>query len=155
MPFTPYCLYMYNRGGECVQYIEWSRPRARKNEADDAKMMFGLLFSLTSFVAKVDPTAPPSTPGASQQQQPPMRRVGFRAFRTSAYKLHYYEVPSGIQLALCTDPGAPDLREALRHIYASLYVEMVQKSPLHAPGRPFVSEPFVTAVQRYLRAQAA
>jgi hypothetical protein len=154
MVFTPYCFYMYNRGGECVQYIEWSRPRGRKNEADDAKMMFGLLFSLNSFVAKVDPTAPPGAP-PQQGGPPPVRRVGFRAFRTNTYKLHYFEVPSGIQLALCTDPGAPDLRDALRHIYSSLYVELVQKSPLHAPGRPFVSEPFVAAVQRYLRAQAA
>ena len=144
-----FCFYMFASSGECLQYVEWSRPRARKNAADDAKMMFGLLFSLNGFAAKVDPTAPPAPPGAP----PPRRSVGFRSFRTNTYKLHYLELPSGVQLALCTDPGAPDLRDALRHIYAQLYVEMIVKSPLHQPGKAFVSEPFVQALQRYLRTQ--
>ncbi len=147
MGFTPFSLYMFNRAGECLQYVEWSRPRQAANAADDAKMMFGLLFSLNSFVAKVDPTGAGSAGGSAP------RRTGFHSFRTSTYKLHYLEVPSGVQLVLTTDPGAPDLRECLRHIYAAFYVELIQKSPLHAPGRPFVSEPFVTAVQRYLRSQ--
>jgi hypothetical protein len=39
-------------------------------------------------------------------------------------------------------------------VFGSLYVELVQKNPLHAPGKPFVSEPFVVAVKRYLLAAA-
>ena len=146
----PYSFYMFNRDGECLQYIEWSRPRQAANAADDAKMVFGLLFSLNAFVSKIDPAGGggPPPPGP-----PPPRKLGFQSFRTDTYKLHYLELPSGIQLVLTTEPSAGDLRDSLRHIYGSLYVELVQKSPLHAPGRPFVSEPFVTAVQKYLRAQ--
>jgi hypothetical protein len=142
---------MFNRDGECLQYIEWSRPRPVVNAADDAKMVFGLLFSLNAFAAKIDPQGGGSAgpPGAP----PPPRRTGFQSFRTNNYKLHYLELPSGIQLVLTTEPSAGDLRDALRHIYSAYYVELVHKSPLHAPGRPFVSEPFVTAVQKYLRTQ--
>jgi len=149
MGFTPYSLYLFNRAGECLQYVEWTRPRAVQNSADDAKMMFGLLFSLNSFVARVDPTGPGSAGGGAGAP----RRTGFHSYKTSAYKLHYLELPSGVQLVLTTDPGAGDLRECLRHIYGAFYVELVQKCPLHAPGRPFTSEPFVTAVRSYLRSQ--
>jgi len=146
---TLFCLYVYSRDGTLLHYHEWARPRARANagSSDDAKMMYGLLFSLNAFAQKVDPTAPPVAPGS----RPPPRRVGFRSFRTSTYKLHFYEVPSGVQFALLTDPGAPDLREALRHVHAACYVDLVAKSPLHTPGRPFVSEAFDVAVTRYLR----
>lgn len=145
---TPFTFYMFNRDGECLQYIEWSRQRPAENAADDAKMLFGLLFSLNALAAKIDPAG---SGGAAAGGPPQPRRVGFQSFRTSAYKLHYLELPSGIQLVLTTEPAAGDLRDALRHIYAAFYVEMIQKSPLHSPGRPFVSDVFVQAVQKYLR----
>lgn len=146
---TLFCLYVYSRDGTLLHYLEWARPRARANagSSDDAKMMYGLLFSLNAFAQKVDPTAAPVAPGS----RPPPRRVGFRSFRTSTYKLHFYEVPSGVQFALLTDPGAPDLREALKQVHASCYVDLVAKSPLHAPGKPFVSELFDAAATRCLR----
>lgn len=161
MGVTLFSLYMFNRQGEMLQYVEFHRPRQPRNVADDAKMTFGLLFSLNSFVTKLNPLgvgsagsvaplAPLSGPAATAA---PKRSV-FQSFRTNTYKLHYLETPSGVQLALTTDPGAPDMRDALRHVYGSLYVELVTKSPLHTPGRPFVSDPFVVAVKRYLAAAA-
>merc|ERR1712048_429728 len=45
-----YNFYIFNRDGVCLYYSEWSRPKHVKDGAgtlvDDAKMMFGLLFSL-------------------------------------------------------------------------------------------------------------
>jgi hypothetical protein len=149
MVVTPYSLYMFNRAGECLQYLEWSRPRQPANAEDDAKMMFGLLFSLNAFAAKVDPTQGPQATGAGAATG--ARRTGFHSFRTSTYKLHYLELPSGLQLVLTTEPGCGDLRDCLRHLH-SLYVELVAKSPLHAPGRPFVSKPFEAAVRAVLAA---
>ena len=50
---------------------------------------------------------------------------------------------------------AGDLRDCLRHIYSALYVELVAKSALHEPGKPFVSEAFVQAVRKWLERCAA
>lgn len=147
MSATPYSLYMFGRSGELLQYIEWSRPRPAASPADDARMMFGLLHSLARFAVKVDPYA---SGGGGGGAQPSGAQPGFHTFRTNTYKLHYLETATGLVLALTTEPGAGDAREALRHIHASLYTELVAKSPLHTPGKPFVSEPFVAAVRRYL-----
>ena len=55
-----YNLYIFNRDGVCLHYTEWSRPKHVKDGAgtlvDDAKMMFGLLFSLKNVCTAIDPT---------------------------------------------------------------------------------------------------
>lgn len=49
-------LYVFNRGGVCLLYREWHRPLRTLDPTQDQKLMFGLLFSLRSFTAKIDPT---------------------------------------------------------------------------------------------------
>lgn len=98
--------------------------------------MFGFLFSLKQLVAKLTP------PGA--------KGGGFYACQTSAYKLHYHEVASGLRLVLCTDKAAADLREALRHIYANIFVESLVKNPLWQPEEPISSPLFVQQLEAYL-----
>lgn len=107
------------------------------------------MHSLNSLSQSLDPGANPGAPASAHAARRPATG-GFHTFRTNTYKLHFLEVPSGLLLALTTEPGAGDAREALRHIHAAFYVELVAKSPLHAPGKPFSSEAFVTAVRRYL-----
>ena len=41
------------------------------------------------------------------------------------------------QLVLTTEPQAPDLREFLKYIYDTCYVECVVKNPLYKLGEPF------------------
>ena len=48
------------------------------------------------------------------------RRDGFVSFHTSRYRLHYYETPSGLRLALNTDLSVNSAREALHHIYSNV-----------------------------------
>ncbi|XP_057245502.1 trafficking protein particle complex subunit 1, partial [Malurus melanocephalus] len=69
------------------------------------KLMFGMLFSLRSFVAKMSPTD---------------MRDGFVSFHTSRYRLHYLETPTGLRLVLNTDLGVANAREALQHIYSNV-----------------------------------
>ena len=45
-------MYIFNRNG-CLYYQEWHRPNSA--QTDDDKLMFGLIFSLKSFVRKLDP----------------------------------------------------------------------------------------------------
>ena len=55
------CLYVFDRAGTALHYAEWDRPKSVRarggagTPADDAKMMFGLLFSLRTLAAAVDP----------------------------------------------------------------------------------------------------
>lgn len=51
-----YMLYIFNRNGVCLLYREWNRPLKTLNSHQDHKLMFGLLFSLKSLTAKMDPT---------------------------------------------------------------------------------------------------
>jgi uncharacterized protein YcfL len=50
-----YTFYIYNKQGICVHYREWLRPLVTLSPQEDQKLMFGLLFSLKSFTAKLDP----------------------------------------------------------------------------------------------------
>jgi hypothetical protein len=49
------CLYIFNRDGVCLHYHVWLRPLTTLSPHQDQKLMFGLLFSLKSFTAKMDP----------------------------------------------------------------------------------------------------
>ena len=50
-------IYIFNRNGVCLLYREWHRPLRTLARNQDQKLMFGLLFSLRSFTAKIDPTS--------------------------------------------------------------------------------------------------
>eukprot|EP00128_Syssomonas_multiformis_P013683 Colp12_sorted_trinity150504_noHs@35924 len=77
--------------------------------------MYGMLYSIKSFVQRLSPK--PS-------------KDGFYYYSTSAYKLHFYESPSGIKFVMNTDPTVGDIREILRQIYSNIYVEFAVKNPL-------------------------
>jgi hypothetical protein len=47
----------------------------------------------------------------------------FITYRTSQYKLHYYETPTNIKFVMLTDTKSPNMRVALQQIYINLYVE--------------------------------
>ncbi|XP_069739144.1 LOW QUALITY PROTEIN: trafficking protein particle complex subunit 1 [Phaenicophaeus curvirostris] len=134
---TVHNLYIFDRGGTCLHYSEWHRRRgAGIPREEEFKLMFGMLFSLRSFVSKMSPTD---------------MRDGFVSFLTSKYRLHYYETPTGLRLALNTDPGVPSAREALQHIYSHLFVELVVKNPLCPPRQPVQSELFRSLLDTFVR----
>jgi hypothetical protein len=49
--------------------------------------------------------------------------VSFVTYRTSQYRLHYYETPTNIKFVMLTDVKSPSMRVALQQIYINLYVE--------------------------------
>ncbi len=98
--------------------------------------MFGMIFSLQQFVKKISPR-----PSAE----------GMQSFRTSAYMLHHFESASGIKLVLLTDKEAGDLRAALRHIYANIYVEFVVRNPLYTPKSRITCDLFSTNLREYVQ----
>ncbi|KAF7132279.1 hypothetical protein RHSIM_Rhsim09G0201300 [Rhododendron simsii] len=141
-------MYVFNRNGICLLYREWNRPLHTLNAQQDHKLMFGLLFSLKSLTAKMDPTSVDK--GNLGVPQLPGQGCSFHSFRTNTYKLSFMESPSGIKIILVTHPRTGDLRESLKYIY-NLYVEYVVKNPLYTPGTPIRCELFDSTLDQYFR----
>jgi hypothetical protein len=78
----------------------------RASTADDAKLIFGTVFSLRNMVRKL---------GGDDD--------AFVAFRTAHYKLHYYETASNLRLVMLTDTAMPSMRNVLHQVYINLWVE--------------------------------
>ncbi|XP_077223822.1 uncharacterized protein LOC143857288 [Tasmannia lanceolata] len=141
-------MYLFNRNGVCLFYREWNRPLKTLNPQQDNKLMFGLLFSLKSLTAKMDPTSVDK--GNLGVPQLPGQGCSFHSFRTNTYKLSFMETPSGIKIILVTHPKTGDLMEALRYIY-NIYVEYVVKNPLYSPGTPIRCELFNSTLDQYVK----
>eukprot|EP00241_Pyramimonas_parkeae_P009588 CAMPEP_0114252270 /NCGR_PEP_ID=MMETSP0058-20121206/15744_1 /TAXON_ID=36894 /ORGANISM="Pyramimonas parkeae, CCMP726" /LENGTH=108 /DNA_ID=CAMNT_0001366187 /DNA_START=349 /DNA_END=675 /DNA_ORIENTATION=+ len=105
-------------------------------------MMFGLLFSLKAFANKLDPTR-------NGEDHP--GECKFHAFKTNNYKLHFMEHPTGIRLVLTTEAGAPDLRELMKFIYSTCYVDCVVKNHLYKMGEPFKSDGFTAMLNKAIQ----
>ena len=118
-------MYVFNRNGVCLLYREWDRPLHTLNPQQDHKLMFGLLFSLKSLTAKMDPTRSlilflyfllfqhrfqfiifellmmrSPEKGNLGVPQLPGQGCSFHSFRTNTYKLSFMETPSGIKVCL-------------------------------------------------------
>lgn len=50
-----YTFYIYNKSGLCIYYQEWYRTRRPSILEEEQKLMYGLLWSLKSFVLKSSP----------------------------------------------------------------------------------------------------
>ncbi|KAJ3195933.1 TRAPP subunit bet5 [Irineochytrium annulatum] len=86
------------------------------NYQEEAKLIYGVVYSLRNFVGKLV---------AGKQSN-----EGFLSYKTSVYKLHYFESASSVKFVLTTDPDCENMREVLRQIYAGIYVEYVVKTVL-------------------------
>ncbi|KAL4787802.1 Longin-like domain-containing protein [Aspergillus varians] len=143
---TVYSFYIFDRHAECIYKRRWlprptsiigksSRPASdiptvangltsvpgpsTRSTDDDAKLIFGTVFSLRNMVRKL---------GGEDDN--------FVTYRTSQYKLHYYETPTNIKFVMLTDVKSPNMRVALQQIYINLYVEYVVKNPLSPTEHP-------------------
>ncbi|KAI1504214.1 Sybindin-like protein [Biscogniauxia marginata] len=106
--------------------------------ANDAKLIFGAVFSLRNMVRKL---------GGEDD--------AFISYRTAQYKLHYYETPTNLRFALMTEPGAMSMRNVLHQIYINLWVEYVVKNPLspveHKGGDGVRNEMFEMGLDKFIR----
>jgi hypothetical protein len=119
-------LYIFNRLGACVFYEEWNRKKAAANLDDEQNLIYGMLYAFKQFVLKTSP-------------KPELEASGFHYFRTSTYKLHYFETASGFRIVLNSDAATADLRAELKQIYL-LLVDFVVKNPLYTPNDAFATD---------------
>ncbi|KAK4448523.1 sybindin-like family protein [Podospora aff. communis PSN243] len=152
-----YSFYIFDRHTECIYSKSWlppslsepsnpppsDHPRAdRRSKAaragDDAKLIFGTVFSLRNMVRKL---------GGDDD--------AFISYRTGQYKLHYYETVSNLRFVMLTDTAAPSMRNVLHQIYINLWVEYVVKNPLspveHKGGEGVKNELFELGLDQFIR----
>lgn len=157
-----YSFYIFDRHAECIYKRQWlprpvsgsskslrptsdtpslNGPPATSRQAlsaeDDAKLIFGTVFSLRNMVRKL---------GGEDDS--------FLSYRTSQYKLHYYETPSNIKFVMLTDTKSGSMRIALQQIYVNIYVEFVVKNPLspveHPGGLGVDNELFEASLEQFV-----
>ncbi|XP_060922145.1 trafficking protein particle complex subunit 1 [Limanda limanda] len=135
---TVHNLYIFDRNGNCLFYNEWNRGKqAGISKEEEFKLMYGMLFSIRSFVSKMSPLD---------------MKEGFTSFQTSKYRLHYYETASGLKFVLNTDLSVSNARDTLQHIYSNLYVEHIVKNPVCVLGQGLDSELFSSRLDAFIRA---
>ncbi|KAI9837524.1 MAG: hypothetical protein M1819_007175 [Sarea resinae] len=164
-----YSFHIFDRHAECVYSKSWTprpdsagtgktlRPQSgssvtsqrevdgvgerpsRLSAQDDAKLIFGTIFSLRNMARKL---------GGQDDN--------FISYRTSQYKLHYYETPTNLRFVMITDTKTNNLRVVLHQIYVNLYVEFVVKNPLspveHSGGVGVANELFEMGLERFVSA---
>lgn len=86
---------------------------------DDAKLIFGSVFSLRRMVRQL---------GGEDDS--------FLSYRTGEYKLHYFETPTNLKFVMLTDTRIGNMRTVLHQIWANLYVEYVVKNPISPVEHP-------------------
>lgn len=81
-------------------------------------------------------------------------RYSFLSYRTSQYKLHYYETPTNTKFVMLTDTKSGSMRIALQQIYVNCYVEYVVKNPLspveHPGGIGVNNELFEASLEQFV-----
>jgi trafficking protein particle complex subunit 1 len=151
---------------ECIYQKKWIPATLKANQPsadapgrkalsaeDDAKLIFGTIFSLRNMVRKLG--GPEDKYVARPRSLHILRQLAgeglempercgarvytcrgrvcmanaaaggcsFVSYRTGHYKLHYYETPTNVKFVMITDTKTSNLRIVLHQIYVGLYVE--------------------------------
>jgi len=136
---TIFNLYIFDEKGSLLYYKEWLRKKhTSMDKQEEGKLLYGMLFSIKSFCGKLSPTD---------------MKDGFTCYKTSKYRLNYYETPSGYKFVLNTDTAVthPIVRDLLQNIYGKVFVEYVIKNPMYVLGQPVDCELFDNKLDEYVK----
>ncbi|KGQ12874.1 Transport protein particle subunit bet5 [Beauveria bassiana D1-5] len=163
---TVYSFYIFDRHTECIYSKSWLSASSKRPDSstggpasttttttaaaptvfapahapssDDAKLIFGTVFSLRNMARKL---------GGDDD--------AFISYRTGQYKLHFYETPANLRFVLLSDTASASMRNVLHQIYINLWVEYVVKNPLapveHKGGDGVQNELFELGLDQFIR----
>ncbi|XP_070001059.1 trafficking protein particle complex subunit 1 [Penaeus vannamei] len=138
---TIHNLYLFDRDGQLLYYTDWNRKKqSGMSREEEAKLMYGMIFSIKSFVAKVSPVD---------------LKEGYLSYTTNKYRLNLYETPSRLKFILNTDIHAQGIKELLQQIYTQVYVEYVVYNPLCSLKKPIESELFAAKLDEVVKQSPA
>nr|CAB3267217.1 trafficking protein particle complex subunit 1-like [Phallusia mammillata] len=133
---TIHLLHIYDRNGNSLFAKEWSRKKSSNlTKVEEQKLLFGMIHSIKSFVTKMSPKD---------------GKEGFISYTTSRYKIHFYESPTGLKFILLTDIFVGNIRETMKKLYSSVYVEFVVRNPLCPLNEPIRSSLFETKLETFM-----
>ena len=135
---TIYNIYIFNKHGTCLYYKAWNAKKSNKSLSQDEefKLMYGMIFSIKSFISRMSEKT---------------SKDSFVSYKTSHYKLHFYESPTGIKIILNTDTAIGNLLNTLQHIYRKIFVEYVTYNPECKPDCWVESELFASELNDYVK----
>ncbi|OUC42471.1 Sybindin-like family protein [Trichinella nativa] len=135
---TIHCLYIFDRHGKCISYIEWKRyKQLSMNRIEEFQLVNGLISSIKSFVNKLSPIS---------------TRCVFKSFCTDSYKLTYFETPTSLKFVINTDIHAKNVHNLLQTIFSEVYVPYVTKNPSSIKNNKICSELFSTKLDELVQA---
>lgn len=131
-------MYVFDKLGTVLYYGEWNRVKQSGiSEVEEAKLMYGMLFSLKSFANKISPVS-----GTKNQ---------YLFYRTNKYALHMMETLSGLKFVLNTSPAATGVLEFLQQYYLKIWVEYATSNFLWPGGTGIQSDLFKSKSNEFIR----
>lgn len=138
--------FIFNRSGVCLMHLDLQDEQivisnkatsvsTDRNNENRYKLIFGLLFSMKSFVKNLSPNK---------------TNDFFKSFTTVNYKLHFVEFLNGLRFVVITTPTKTDYGMYLKEIYQSFYVNFITKNIFLNKDEPIKSEIFLELVTNYL-----
>ena len=134
--------FIFNRSGVCIFHLDFQdKILTNKCLTFDRliehryKLIFGLLFSMKSFVKNLSPNKSSDI---------------FKNFATINYKLHYVDFLNGLRFVMITSPLKFDFTLQLKEIFSIFYVNLVSKNTSINKEEPVKNELFLEGVHSFL-----
>ena len=108
---------------------------ANKENEHRYKLIYGMLFSMKSFVKTLSPTK---------------NQDSLKSFNTSNYKLHYIEFINGLRFIFISTPSDIDLGDELRNIHRLFYTPLISKNVFNSQEEQIKNEVFLEKVYNYI-----
>lgn len=132
-----YNLYVFDKLGTVLYYGEWNRIKQSGITFDEeAKLMYGMLYSMKKFAMKISPTGYKDT---------------YFHYRTNKYALHMFESISGLKFVINTSPTATGVRECLQQYYLKVWVEYANSNFLWSGDTAVQSELFKAKSDEFIK----
>ena len=108
---------------------------ANKENEHRYKLIYGMLFSMKSFVKTLSPIK---------------AKDYLKSFSTSNYKLHYTEFLNGLRFIFITTPSQFEYNEELKRIHQLFYTPLISKNIFSEQEEQIKNEVFLEKVYTYI-----